>query len=361
MQPINDTFQTPVPESKRNRRTRRKRRPEMRVRRRALYCAPWFTTLLLSGNTQAQVPPSASQTQDGQDKQGERKGEASESETEAAYQHEREEAWRRSRRMTDKREEMKLRAETERALRDYEDAKRQRIEAQERSVVKSDGMQKRSARRLTDAGFLFPDLAFGGASMGGRFYGGAGPITFGTGRSEESIEDPGGGGFRTSRSTTDSLGLSLSVDRITRSGLTWGGAVRFSLDSWSHEVRQTGNSTYQSVSAESGGQFGLSPRIGFLAPLGDEIYLWPRASVNVGVGRAWVTTSEGERPETSAHLGATVDCGLIFALSKHLFLSITPTVSFEISGSSSTGSAANGQGETQSVGFGTRAGFGLAL
>ena len=62
--------------------------------------------------------------------------------------------------MIDRREEMKLRAETELMIRDYEDAKRQRIEAQERA--KSNDDRKNSTRRLTDAQILFPDLAFGG-------------------------------------------------------------------------------------------------------------------------------------------------------------------------------------------------------
>lgn len=335
MQQINDTFQTPVLESKRNGRTRRKRRPEMRVQRRALYCAPWFTTLLLSGNTQAQVLPGPSQTQDGQDKQGVKKAEASEPDTETGYQNEREEAWRRSRRMIDKREEMKLRAETERAVRDYEDAKRQRIEAQERA--KSNGDPKNSTRRLTDARFLFPDLAFGGFAAGSSLAG-AGPISFEISNREADR----------SRTSWHSLGLRVGLDKVFRNRMTFGGAAAFSIRSYENEYKDSGSSGYR----QGDGSLVVSPRLGYLAPIADEVYLWPRLSIAGTIGVVTSNTNGSAERYFAGTLDATLDCGVLFAVSKHLLISVTPSVSFSI---------LEGAVERQSLNFGTRAGFGLAL
>ncbi len=337
MQPINDTLQTPVLESKRNGRTRRTRRPEVRVQRRALYCAPWFTTLLLSGNTQAQVPASASQTQEGQDKPDGKKTETRDPESEAAYQREREEAWRRSKRMIDRREEMKLRAETERAVRDYEDAKRQRIEAEERA--KSNGDPKSSTRRLTDARILFPDLAFAGFAAGSSLAG-AGPISFEISNQEADRY----------RKSWHSVGLRVGLDKVFRNRMTFGGAVGFSLRSYEDEYVDSGSS----VSRRKGGDglLVVSPRLGYLAPIADEVYLWPRLSLAGTIGAVTSNMNGSAERYFAGMLDATVDCGVLFAVSKHLFISVTPSVSFSI---------LEGNVERQSLNFGTRAGLGLAF
>ena len=96
--------------------------------------------------------------------------------------------------------------------------------------------------------------------------------------------------------------------------------------------------------------FLFAPRVGYLAPIGKELYLWPRASLGLLVGQESATGYE-----TSALTGfvASADLLLVVGLGQHFFLTMGPSGSYQTA--STTG------GTSSTFGVGASVGIGVAL
>ena len=106
----------------------------------------------------------------------------------------------------------------------------------------------------------------------------------------------------------------------------------------------------QDGSQEESTSFLFAPRVGYLAPLAKELYLWPRVSAGFLVGQesatAYPTSSIGG-------FVASADLLLVIGLGKHFFLTTGPSGSFA--------TAQGGGGSTSTFGVGASVGIGVAL
>jgi len=144
--------------------------------------------------------------------------------------------------------------------------------------------------------------------------------------------DMSGGG---SKSHLDSFSFNPSFDvRVGRFTLGGGLSIAYS------RATTDGNES-ESTS------FLFAPRVGYLAPIGKEVYLWPRASLGLLVGQESATGYE-----TSALTGlvASADLLLVVGLGQHFFLTMGPSGSYETA--STTGGASSTFGVGASVGIG---------
>lgn len=103
------------------------------------------------------------------------------------------------------------------------------------------------------------------------------------------------------------------------------------------------------ASSESTG-FLFAPRVGYLAPVGKEVYLWPRVSAGFLAGEESAT---GFSTSSVGGFVASADLLLVVGLGKNFFLTAGPSGSFE--------SASDGGGSTSSFGIGASVGIGVAL
>ncbi len=158
------------------------------------------------------------------------------------------------------------------------------------------------------------------------------------------------GGFSDTKQCTNSIWVSPSVDVGIGNGFTLGGALvaRLSWDEWDVDPRSPPNY----LDPGNGGilSLSLSPRVGYVVPLDENIVFWPR----IGGGVA-AQVAGTENSGWGWH--ASAEAGFIFRAGRHVFLNATPEVFY------SQGRWGDGPAETHgtTMGVSITAGLGIVL
>ena len=156
--------------------------------------------------------------------------------------------------------------------------------------------------------------------------------------------------FGDARGDNDYFRVAPSADVRVFGGLTIGGTLGTVIQ---HYASASTGSDAHDVELDTWSAF-LIPRVGFLIPIGKRVAVWPR----VGAGPVAYTTSNKLSPtltstETSLGVVVTADSTIVLGITKELFFSLGPTVSWS--------SLSSPLEHSSTVSVGARGGLGLAF
>jgi len=130
----------------------------------------------------------------------------------------------------------------------------------------------------------------------------------------------------------------LAFDFLPIESLTIGGSIGFLSSTSSRESLNTPERDNPSITA-----FALTPRVGYVIPITDSIYFWPRLGVTYF---SWTTTDHPTppppprppTPETSVTVNGfalDIEPAFVFAVVPHFGISLTPLADIPLAGSAS--------------------------
>lgn len=147
--------------------------------------------------------------------------------------------------------------------------------------------------------------------------GGGGSVTMVNGiagYSTSETRSPGGAPQRGS-----SVWLAPSVDFLVTDRLTLGGTPRFS---------RTWFDGAGGFDSSSGVGLGLSPRVGWVVPLGASTALWPRAGLELQWSSTEVRGTSAAYTTSSLGWGFDADAAVLYSLGQHGYLSLGPSARY---------------------------------
>jgi hypothetical protein len=132
----------------------------------------------------------------------------------------------------------------------------------------------------------------------------------------------------------------IGADWIPVRNLTIGGAGWFYTDLSATETTSNSTTTTQQPKVT---YWGVAPRVGYIIPLGDKIYLWPR----LGVEYHNVSTSDvGNGSGSITQFAFLAEAMVVISPWDHFGFQVGPTADIPISGTQTSTSAPTGMGGT---------------
>jgi hypothetical protein len=138
----------------------------------------------------------------------------------------------------------------------------------------------------------------------------------------------------------------ISFDWVPVRNLTIGGSTWLYTDLQASDAITPPNKATTSTDAQKITYWGIAPRLGYIIPLGDKVYLWPRAGVeyhhvsasNVGDGSGSVT-----------QLAFEAEAMVVISPWNHFGFTVGPTFDAPLTGEQTTTSAPTAAGATTST------------
>jgi hypothetical protein len=142
----------------------------------------------------------------------------------------------------------------------------------------------------------------------------------------------------------------LAVDAVLVAHLTLGGAIFFWTDVANSVSTSLGGSSV-SLDNPKRTYWGLAPRVGYIAPLGPTVALWPRAGVEYhNLGTSTVTNDGASSGgESLSEFAMDLEANLVVAPFDHIGFTLTLYGAIPLSGSVSGSASLNGAPASTSV------------
>jgi hypothetical protein len=153
------------------------------------------------------------------------------------------------------------------------------------------------------------------------------------------------------------LSFTPSVDVFVTDRLTVGGSLAIGYDRL--ESVPSGSPGDTMTLRDHSESVGLSPRVGYVVPLGGWLALWPRLEVGFGTSRTVPDAADGAIWTNTYRVQG--DIGLVVPIGRHLYVDIGPTFGYSLTTTDSSGSFGVAHGEVRLAYGGSRAMLGLVL